>query len=380
MGDGEHRSGEGEETGAGDGATKAAGAGVPLRDIRRYTCKFCGVVRSKKSLIRAHVLQHHEDEVDGLEDYQEGGDSRKVVSHDCKECGMSFKKPAHLKQHMQSHSLERPFACHIDGCPVSYSRRDHLNRHLLTHQGKLFACPIEGCDRKFNIKGNMQRHVQEIHKDGSPCESKKEFICPEVNCGKTFKYASKLKKHEESHVKLDYTEVICCEPGCMKSFSNVECLKTHNQSCHQHVQCDVCGTKQLKRNFKRHRQVHEGSCVTERVKCCFEDCESSFSKKSNLDKHVKAVHEQRRPFACQFSGCGKKFSYKHVRDNHEKSSAHVHTEGDFVEADEQRPHSVGGQKRKPVSVETLMRKRIAAPDDAPAHVDGTEYLRWLLSG
>jgi general transcription factor IIIA len=45
----------------------------------------------------------------------------------------------------------------------------------------------------------MQRHVQEIHKDGSPCESKKEFICPEVNCGKTFKYASKLKKHEESH-------------------------------------------------------------------------------------------------------------------------------------------------------------------------------------
>jgi general transcription factor IIIA len=45
----------------------------------------------------------------------------------------------------------------------------------------------------------MQRHVQEMHKDGSPCESKKEFICPEVNCGKAFKYASKLKKHEESH-------------------------------------------------------------------------------------------------------------------------------------------------------------------------------------
>ncbi|KAK3137647.1 hypothetical protein QOZ80_5BG0455130 [Eleusine coracana subsp. coracana] len=274
--------------------------------------------------------------------------------------------------------LQRPFACHVDGCPFSYSRKDHLNRHLLTHQGKLFACPIEGCNRKFSIKGNVQKHVQEIHKDGSPCE-KKEFVCPEVDCGKTFKYASKLKKHEESHVKLDYTEVICCEPGCMKTFTNVECLMAHNQSCHRHIQCDVCGTKQLKKNFKRHRRMHEGSCVTEKIKCHFKDCKCSFSKKSNLDKHVKAVHEQQKPFICRFSGCGKEFSYKHVRDNHEKSSVHVYTEGDF-EADQQQ-RSAGGRKRKRITVESLMRKRVAAPDDAAsAPQDGLEYLRWLLSG
>ncbi|KAL5202941.1 hypothetical protein ABZP36_013893 [Zizania latifolia] len=289
--------------------------------------------------------------------------------------------PEKLHQECLVHTLlQRPFSCHVDGCPFSYRRKDHLNRHLLTHQGKLFACPMEGCNRKFSIKGNMQRHVQEMHKDGSPCESKKEFICPEVNCGKTFKYASKLQKHEESHVKLDCSEVICCEPGCMKAFSNLDCLKAHNESCHRHVLCDVCGTKQLKKNFKRHQRMHEGSCVTERVRCHFMDCKCTFSKKSNLDKHIKAVHEQSRPFLCGFAGCGKRFSYKHVRDNHEKSGAHVYVEGNFEEVDAQRPRAAGGRKRKSIPVDTLMRKRVAAPDDAPAYDDGTAYLRWLLSG
>ncbi|KAI3755747.1 hypothetical protein L1987_55553 [Smallanthus sonchifolius] len=79
---------------------------IPIfRDIRRYTCAYCGIVRSKKTIINAHIQAHHQDEIkekEGNEEEEQKGGEMNV----CEECGASFRKPAHLKQHMQSHSLE----------------------------------------------------------------------------------------------------------------------------------------------------------------------------------------------------------------------------------------------------------------------------------
>ncbi|MFS8020923.1 putative transcription factor C2H2 family [Helianthus anomalus] len=78
-----------------------------FRDIRRYTCAYCGIVRSKETLITTHILQsHHQDEIKEEEGDGEGDDENGGKMNVCEECGVSFKKPAHLKQHMQSHSLE----------------------------------------------------------------------------------------------------------------------------------------------------------------------------------------------------------------------------------------------------------------------------------
>ncbi|KAF5741837.1 zinc finger family protein [Tripterygium wilfordii] len=339
-----------------------------FRDIRRYYCDYCGICRSKKSLITSHVIAHHKEEMDD-ESVNGDGKSEGVKSNTCDECGASFKKPAYLKQHMQSHSLERPYTCLVADCHASYRRKDHLTRHLLVHQGKLFDCPIENCNNKFSLQGNMTRHVREFHSENSPLVDvgcQKQYVCQEPGCGKVFQFASKLRKHEDSHVKLESVEALCLEPGCMKYFSNSRCLKAHVQSCHQYIICDICGTKQLKKNIKRHLRTHEGGVSPVRIKCDFNGCLHTFSTKTNLAQHVKAVHHKIKPFACSFPDCGMRFSYKHVRDNHEKTSLHVYTPGDFEETDVQfwsRPR--GGRKRKFPTVESLIRKRVAPP----SHLD-----------
>ncbi|XP_062153779.1 transcription factor IIIA-like [Alnus glutinosa] len=350
-----------------------------FRDIRHYFCEYCGICRSKKSLITSHILAHHKEEMGEKradEEEKIGG----TKSNTCTECGSTFKKPAYLKQHMQSHSLERPYKCPVDDCHSSYRRKDHLTRHLLQHQGKLFNCPIENCNREFSLQGNMKRHVKEFHGEDHPptdTECQKQYVCPEIGCGKVFRFASKLRKHEDSHVKLDSVEAFCCETGCMKYFANDQCLKAHIKSCHRHITCEICGTKQLKKNIKRHLQMHEAEVSLVRIKCHHKGCLHTFSNKSNLRQHEKAVHLDLKPFACSFSGCGMRFAHKHVRDNHEKTGNHVYTPGDFEESDDQfqsRPR--GGLKRKCPTVEMLIRKRVTPPSQFD---EGSDYLSWLLS-
>ncbi|KAM7495850.1 hypothetical protein LguiA_020264 [Lonicera macranthoides] len=233
----------------------------------------------------------------------------------------------------------------------------------------------------FVHQNDVERHVNEFHDndDDSPAsdiEGQKQYVCPEIGCEKVFKYASKLRKHEDSHVigiivlkpivklvtlaiKLDTVEVFCSKPGYMKYFTNEQYLRDHLQSCHQHITCEICGTKQLKRNIKRHPRTHEPRPSVE------------------TEKHIKAVHFEQKPFSCSIPGCGMRFSFKH-----EKSGCHLFTQGDFEESDEQfcsRPR--GGCKRTCPAIDTLVRKRVVLPTQSDSILnEGPDYLSWLLSG
>ncbi|KAI6698503.1 hypothetical protein NL676_018622 [Syzygium grande] len=253
--------------------------------------------------------------------------------------------------------FERPFKCSMEDCPASYRRKDHLARHFLQHKGKIFSCPVDGCNKSFAYQGNMKRHMNDIHSDELPSmsgefKSPKQHVCPEVGCGKVFKFASKLRKHEDSHVKLETVEAFCCE--CMKYFSNVGYLKEHVQSAHQLVNCDICRTKQLRKNFQRHLRMHEKKNWADSgaFRCDDEGCLRIFS----TIRCSEAIF-------FDYEDCGKKFAYKHVRDHHEKTGCHVYTPGDFEDSDEQfRSRPRGGRKRKCLTIKSLLRKRVTLPN------------------
>ncbi|THU85413.1 hypothetical protein K435DRAFT_635855, partial [Dendrothele bispora CBS 962.96] len=44
-------------------------------------------------------------------------------------CGRLFKRMEHLKRHLRTHTLERPFICPNQGCGKRFSRSDNLGQH-----------------------------------------------------------------------------------------------------------------------------------------------------------------------------------------------------------------------------------------------------------
>lgn len=136
------------------------------------------------------------------------------------------------------------------------------------------------------------------------------------------------------------------EPGCGEMFDNPQLLRVHTKAAHSFVICETCGVSMLKKNLVAHARKHEGE--QELMRCPHPGCLHSYSKKSNLDTHIRAIHMNLKPYACSHSGCETRFAYSAVRNKHELCSAHVKPvlDGDFETEDSKfRLKSRGGRKR-----------------------------------
>ncbi|CAK1540098.1 unnamed protein product [Leptosia nina] len=78
----------------------------------------------------------------------------------CEVCGLSYPTRSRYKNHMVTHSSERPFECNV--CLKRFKRRQELRFHLNKHTGdKPYKCPK--CDRRFTTSGNFYSHRMRMH-------------------------------------------------------------------------------------------------------------------------------------------------------------------------------------------------------------------------
>ena len=294
-------------------------------------------------------------------------------------CSKDFLRDSHLKHHIKSaHTDIRDHVCPRPGCGKSFATGTRLKRHVAAHEGKeKNQCTgYAGCSQTFRKRDTLERHIKTVH------EGKSAFPCTESDtktgqpCKSGFGTAEKLRAHQRA--KHDQTRFACTE--CLRKaqaddesdyeededndhafFSTYADLQLHIATVHPPT-CPHCPTilgtaRELKRHLELVHEIKdpEEQQISVAFPCHYSNCNRSFSKKGNLNVHIKTVHEKRRDFVCgetelsmqdlldtltvgammEIEGCGRDFTSKSSLEEHVRT-AHFGLGSKRVEREKKR--------------------------------------------
>ncbi|XP_045616302.1 zinc finger protein 721 [Procambarus clarkii] len=195
------------------------------KEFSKYICKVCGISLQTASSLRNHVMTHTGEK-----------------PHSCLYCNMTFRQSHHLTEHIRTHTGERPFECEL--CEDTFTTKSALKSHTKVHdEVKNYKCQI--CYGVFSDDLQLRIHFQK-HKD-------KCYECSE--CGDKFITAARLKRHQMIH---SGERPFQCEE-CGISFREETTLRAHMGT---HLprgpySCSMCGEVFLRLNsLSLHKKVH----------------------------------------------------------------------------------------------------------------------------
>ncbi|XP_065371513.1 zinc finger and SCAN domain containing protein 4D [Calliphora vicina] len=144
------------------------------------------------------------------------------VTFQCPECRIVVSCSSALRRHMYVHCDEKPFSCNV--CEKSFVQKEILKRHMQTHTGiKPHQCPH--CERSFAQRVNLTHHINRIHLEQPRIQQHPCHLCT-----KRFNHASGLSRHLASHSGVAFQ---CSE--CDRTFGDRSSVKRHIINMHRNI-------------------------------------------------------------------------------------------------------------------------------------------------